>query len=412
MQVEVTNYNHRLTEEKWQKIWLENNSFKFDESDTANKYYVLEMFPYPSGKIHMGHLRNYAIGDALARYKKLKGYNVLHPMGFDAFGLPAENAALQHKIHPENWTLSNIENMRQELKSIGLSIDWEREVITCMPNYYKHEQKIFLDFLDQGLAYQKESFVNWDPIDKTVLANEQVIDGRGWRSGALIEKKKLKQWFLKVSEFSEELLSELENLKGWDERVLSMQEKWIGKSEGMLINFKIANYQELKISHEQIEIYTTRPDTLFGASFLAISPNHPLSIDLAKNNKEIAEFIEQCNQGAVDEQSIELQEKKGYKTKIEVYHPLNQAKKLNVFIANFVLMDYGTGAIFACPAHDIRDYEFAQKYHQEIIPVVKPNDNYDINNLTLPYLEDGVIFNSQMLNNLSCHQAKDKVFIS
>lgn len=345
MQVEVTNYNHRLTEEKWQKIWLENNSFKFNETQTANKYYVLEMFPYPSGKIHMGHLRNYAIGDALARYKKLKGYNVLHPMGFDAFGLPAENAALQHKIHPQTWTLQNIQTMRQELKSIGLAIDWDREVITCLPDYFVHEQKIFLDFFKKGLAYQKESYVNWDPVDQTVLANEQVIEGRGWRSGAIVEKKKLKQWFLKVSQFSEELLSELKNLKGWDERVLSMQEKWIGKSEGLIINFEIANAKNLKLDHQHIKIYTTRADTLFGASFLAISPNHPLALELAKNNPLIANFIVECNQGAVDELSLEIQEKKGYETEVEVIHPLDKSQKLKVFIANFVLMDYGCGDV-------------------------------------------------------------------
>jgi len=240
MQQEITNYNHQLAEKKWQEIWAKNNVFKFDKNSSKSKYYVLEMFPYPSGKIHMGHLRNYTIGDVVARFKKLQGLNVLHPMGFDAFGLPAENAALQRGIHPESWTLSNIENMRDELKCIGLSVDWEREVITCLPKYYRHEQKIFADFFKAGLAYQKESFVNWDPIDKTVLANEQVIDGKGWRSGALVEKKKLKQWFLKVSEFSEELLQELKNLNGWDERVLSMQEKWIGKSSGLLIDFAIA----------------------------------------------------------------------------------------------------------------------------------------------------------------------------
>jgi leucyl-tRNA synthetase len=239
MKIEVNNYNHRQTEKKWQSIWLQNNIFKFDEYLPQEKYYVLEMFPYPSGKIHMGHLRNYAIGDALARYKKLKGFNVLHPMGFDAFGLPAENAAIQHKVHPQKWTLENIAIMRNELKSIGLAIDWDREVITCSPNYYRHEQKIFLDFFRNGLAYQKESYVNWDPVDNTVLANEQVIDGRGWRSGAIVEKKKLKQWFLKASDFSEELLQELKNLSGWDDRVLAMQEKWIGKSEGLIINFAI-----------------------------------------------------------------------------------------------------------------------------------------------------------------------------
>lgn len=409
MLVEIPNYNHRQTEQKWQKIWLEKKCFEFDENKLDKKYYVLEMFPYPSGKIHMGHLRNYTIGDALARYKKLTGFNVFHPMGFDAFGLPAENAALQHKIHPQKWTLQNIETMRQELKSIGLAIDWQREIITCLANYFVHEQKMFLDFFASGLAYQKESVVNWDPIDQTVLANEQVIEGKGWRSGAIIEKKKLKQWFLKVSQFSEELLLELKNLDGWDERVLAMQEKWIGKSQGLMINFKITNSQDLSISQDNIEIYTTRADTLFGASFLAISPNHPISLELAKNNSQIQNFIDDCNKGAVDEQSQELQEKKGFKTDLQVSHPLDAKQKLNVFIANFVLMDYGTGAIFACPAHDQRDFEFAQKYQQKIIAVVKPSIEFDEKNLSLPYLEDGIIFNSQMLDGLDCANAKNKV---
>ncbi len=362
---EIPNYNHKLAEKKWQKVWDEKNTFKFDESSSREKYYVLEMFPYPSGKIHMGHLRNYTIGDAIARIKKLQGFNVLHPMGFDAFGLPAENAALEHKVHPENWTLSNIETMRAELKSIGLSIDWSREVATCLPNYYKHEQKIFLDFVKNGLAYKKESYVNWDPIDQTVLANEQVIDGRGWRSGALVEKKKLNQWFLKVSDFSEELLAELKNLPGWDERVLTMQEKWIGKSEGQIIEFAIDN------SKDAIKVYTTRPDTLFGASFLAISPHHPIALELAKNNAEAKNFIEECNRSAVDEQTIEKQEKKGFKTGLQVIHPLDENWKIDVYIANFVLMEYGTGAVFGCPAHDERDFEFAKKYNLPIRRVVE-----------------------------------------
>ena len=359
-----TNYNHKLAEKKWQKVWEEKNTFKFDENSAKEKYYVLEMFPYPSGKIHMGHLRNYAIGDALARFKKLENFNVLHPMGFDAFGLPAENAALEHKIHPQTWTLANIENMKKELKSIGLSIDWSRELATCMPNYYKHEQKMFLDFLKAGIAYQKESFVNWDPIDKTVLANEQVVDGRGWRSGALVEKKKLRQWFLKVSEFSEELLDELKNLPLWDEKVLTMQEKWIGRSEGLIVDFAIAK------KSEKISVYTTRPDTLFGASFLAISPNHPIAQEIAKNNSDVKNFIEECNRSAVDEQTIEKQEKRGMKTGLQVVHPFDDSWKLDVYIANFVLMDYGTGAVFGCPAHDARDFEFAKKYNLPIRRVV------------------------------------------
>lgn len=374
MKTTIPNHNHQLCEKKWQKIWAEKNTFKFDEKSAKEKYYVLEMFPYPSGKIHMGHLRNYAIGDALARFKKLQGFNVLHPMGFDAFGLPAENAALEHKIHPQNWTISNVENMRAELKSIGLSLDWSREVITCLPDYYKHEQKIFLDFLKAGLAYQKESFVNWDPIDQTVLANEQVIDGRGWRSGALVEKKKLKQWFLKVSDFSEELLAELKNLKGWDERVLSMQEKWIGKSEGLLVDFDLTPSPLVGEGgvrgQKSITIYTTRPDTLFGASFIAISPHHPIALELLKTNVEIKNFIEEASRSAVNEEAVEKQEKKGITTGLKVKHPFDENWQLDIYIANFVLMEYGTGAIFGCPAHDERDFEFAKKYNLPIKQVV------------------------------------------
>ena len=413
MKNEIANYNHKTAEKKWQQAWEEKNIFKFDENSSKEKYYVLEMFPYPSGKIHMGHLRNYAIGDCVARFKKLQGFNVLHPMGFDAFGLPAENAALEHKVHPQKWTLENVKTMSADLKSIGLSLDWSREVVTCLPDYYKHEQKIFLDFLKAGLAYQKESFVNWDPIDKTVLANEQVIDGRGWRSGALIEKKKLKQWFLKVSDFSEELLSELKNLKGWDERVLSMQEKWIGKSEGQIIEFKIdpdsghrakRSVVEMQPDSESIKVYTTRPDTLFGASFIGISPHHPIVLELAQSNPEAKTFIEECSRNAVDEQTIEKQEKKGFKTGLQVVHPLDSNWKLDIYIANFVLMEYGTGAIFACPAHDERDFEFAKKYDLPIRQVVESNG------AALPYLEEGAIINSEFLNGLSSADAKEKVF--
>ncbi len=403
----MTNYNHRIVEKKWQKIWEEKNSFKFDEDSSKEKYYVLEMFPYPSGKIHMGHLRNYTIGDAIARFKNLQGFNVLHPMGFDAFGLPAENAALEHKIHPQDWTLENIKTMRSELKSIGLSIDWSREIATCLPEYYKHEQKIFLDFVKHGLAYQKESFVNWDPIDQTVLANEQVIDGRGWRSGALVEKKKLKQWFLKVSDFSEELLAELKNLTGWDERVLTMQEKWIGKSEGQIIDFFVAENRlkkETNSAIDKISVYTTRPDTLFGASFIGISANHPVAQELAKDSPEIKNFIDECNRSAVDEQTIEKQEKRGFKTLLEVNHPFDENWKLPVYIANFVLMEYGTGAIFACPAHDERDFEFATKYNLPIRQVV------DSSGASLPYTDGGKIINSQFLDGLDSNSAKEKVF--
>ncbi len=395
------NYNHKESEKKWQKVWQDKAIFKFDENSSKPKFYALEMLPYPSGRIHMGHLRNYAIGDVIARFKMLSGYNVLHPMGFDSFGLPAENAALQHKIHPQDWTLENIKIMRSELQSIGLSIDWDREIITCLPEYYQHEQEIFIDFFNNGLAYQKESHVNWDPVDNTVLANEQVIDGRGWRSGALVEKRKLKQWFLKISDYSQELLDELKNLKGWDERVLTMQEKWIGRSEGLKINFALAN------SDRKIEVYTTRPDTLFGASFLAISANHPLALELSENNAEIRNFVNECNKSAVNEEAIEKQEKKGLKTALKALHPLDSNWQLDIYIANFVLMDYGTGALFGCPAHDERDYEFAKKYNLTIKQVVSPSpENQEV---ALPYLEDGVMINSQFLDGLSCNQAKEKI---
>lgn len=397
--IQIPNYNHKTAEKKWQKTWDENQVFKFDETNPKPKYYVLEMFPFPSGKIHMGHLRNYAIGDVIARFKALQGFNVLHPIGFDAFGLPAENAALQNKIHPKNWTYSNIDNMRLELKSVGFSYDWTREIATCDADYYKHEQKMFLDFYKNNLAYQKESFVNWDPIDQTVLANEQVIDGRGWRSGALVEKKKLRQWFLKVSDFSEELLQELKNLKGWDERVLTMQERWIGKSEGAIIDFSVDN------KSDKIQIYTTRPDTIFGAAAIIVSSHHPIAIEVAKNNQKVSEFIDECNKTAVNEETLETMEKRGIDTGLKVSHPFDDKIKLPVWIGNFVLMEYGTGAIFACPAHDARDFEFAKKYNLPITQVVKsenPNDE-------LPFSDSGIMINSEFLDGMKNDDAKRKV---
>lgn len=393
------NYNHQISERKWQQKWEDLKSFYFDKSLEKEKYYVLEMFPYPSGRIHMGHLRNYTIGDVIARFKRLEGYNVIHPMGFDSFGLPAENAALEHGVHPESWTLDNIKTMKAELKSVGLSVDWEMELATCLKDYYKHEQKIFIDFVKNDLAYQKESFVNWDPIDQTVLANEQVIDGKGWRSGAVVEKKKLTQWFLRVSDFAEELLSELDNLKGWDERVISMQKKWIGKSTGLLIDFDV-------VDGDSIKVYTTRPDTIYGASFVAISPNHPLAESLKEENQEIASFIDECNKISNSEEALDKQEKKGINTGLKVYHPLDKTKTLDVYIANFVLMEYGTGAIFACPAHDERDYEFAKKYGLNITQVVSSGGE----NEQLPFLEKGKLINSEQLNGLEVEDAKEKVF--
>ena len=394
-------YNHIQIEKKWQKIWQEGHFFNFDKESTQEKFYILEMFPFPSGKIHMGHLRNYAIGDVIARFKQMQGFNILHPIGFDAFGLPAENAALQHKIHPKSWTYDNIANMIKEFKSIGIAYDWDRCFATCDADYYKHEQKIFLDFYKTGLAYQKESYVNWDPIDMTVLANEQVIDGKGWRSGAIVEKKKLRQWFLKVSDFSEELLNEIKNLSGWDKRVLTMQEKWIGKSQGALIDFETEN-------GKKISIYTTRPDTIFGASFIGIAANHPLALELAQSNKQVAGFIDQCNKTAVDEATIETMEKKGIDSGLKVKHPFDENITLPLYIANFVLMDYGTGAIFACPAHDARDFEFAKKYNLPIKQVVS-KDGIEDTELKSAFLEEGIAINSSFLNGLTTKQAKEKV---
>ncbi len=407
----ISNFNHKIIEKKWQKIWQEGQFFRFNPKSSKPKYYSLEMFPFPSGKIHMGHLRNYAIGDVVARFKAMQGFNVLHPIGFDAFGLPAENAALQNKIHPKNWTEANIENMKTELMSVGLSYDWSRQIETCSPEYYKHEQKIFLDFYKNGLAYQKESLVNWDPIDQTVLANEQVIDGKGWRSGALVEKKKLKQWFLKVSDFSEELLSELKNLNGWDAKVLAMQEKWIGKSQGALIDFAL-DLQASDLTHagqiaDKITIYTTKPETLFGAAALIISPEHPIALSLAKYNQKIADFISVCGKNAVNEEAIETAEKIGIATELLAFHPLDKNILLPVWIGNFVLMEYGTGAIFACPAHDERDFAFAQKYQLAIKPVIAALSQ-EINQ-NLPYLEAGTMINSSFLNGLQSVEAKELI---
>ena len=378
-----TRYNFRATEAKWQKHWAEKNSFAANIDASKPKYYVLEMFPYPSGNIHMGHVRNYTLGDVVARSKRSQGYNVLHPMGWDAFGLPAENAAIQNNSHPEAWTLANIESMREQLKMIGLSYDWVKELATCLPDYYKHEQLFFLKFLENGLAYRRLAEVNWDPVDNTVLANEQVIDGRGWRSGAIVERRKLSQWFLRISDFSEELLAGLDTLQQWPEKVRLMQEKWIGKSQGATLKLQISN-------GDFLEIYTTRPDTIFGMSFCAISPQHPISQKLATNNQQLTTFLSECNQLGTSEEAIEKAEKKGFDTGLKIKHPFLN-KEVPLYIANFVLMDYGTGAIFGCPAHDTRDFEFATKYGLEILQVVDANDT---------------LINSDFLNGLSIPEAK------
>ena len=389
-------YNFKIIENKWQKYWEENKSFKASKTNDQ-KFYCLEMFPYPSGKIHMGHVRNYAIGDVLARYKKLQGYNVLHPMGWDSFGMPAENAARQNNLSPKKWTEENIKNMKDQLKELGLSIDWEREISTCSPDYYKHQQKIFLDLYDKGLVYRKESYVNWDPVDNTVLANEQVVDGKGWRSGAVVERKKLNQWFFKISHFSEELLSDLGKLDEWPEKVKIMQKNWIGKSFGCEIDFKIEGSDKVN----SIKCYTTRPDTLFGFSFLALSVDHPLS-KYYENDPEFIKFKENCSKTGTTEESIAQAEKIGFKTDLMAINPINNTNKVPVYFANFVLMDYGFGAVFGCPAHDQRDFDFAKKYNLEIKTVVKPkneNDDYVVD--TEPHTGPGVMINSDFLNGLS-----------
>tara|TARA_E500000178_G_scaffold49598_2_gene45058 strand:- start:973 stop:3513 length:2541 start_codon:yes stop_codon:yes gene_type:complete len=393
----VERYNFKLVEEKWQKYWFDNKTFKSSKNKNKEKFYCLEMFPYPSGKIHMGHVRNYAIGDVLSRYKTLRGYNVLHPMGWDSFGMPAENAARQNNLNPKTWTEKNIEVMKTQLKLLGLSIDWDREISTCSPQYYKHQQKIFLDLYDKGLVYRKESYVNWDPIDKTVLANEQVIDGKGWRSGAIVERKKLNQWFFKISHFSEELLNDLDNLDNWPDKVKTMQRNWIGKSFGCEIDFKIEGSEEIK----SIKCYTTRPDTLFGFSFLALSVDHPLS-KFYENNKDFIKFKDECSKTGTTEESIAQATKIGFKTELKAINPLDNNSKVPVYFANFVLMDYGFGAVFGCPAHDQRDFDFAKKYKLEIKTVVKPLDekeDYQVENEA--YTGPGVIVNSKFLNGLA-----------
>ena len=390
-------YNFKIVEDKWQKFWDKNKSFKSEINRNKKKFYCLEMFPYPSGKIHMGHVRNYTIGDVLSRYKTLKGFNVLHPMGWDSFGMPAENAAKQNNLNPKTWTESNIKVMKSQLKMLGLSIDWDREISTCSPEYFKHQQKIFLDLYDKGLVYRKESYVNWDPVDKTVLANEQVIDGKGWRSGAIVERKKLNQWFFKISHFSEELLNSLETLNNWPDKVKTMQKNWIGKSYGCEIDFKIEGSENIK----SIKCYTTRPDTLFGFSFLALSVDHPLS-KYYEDNKDFQKFKKECSKTGTTEESIAQATKIGFKTELTAINPFENGTKVPVFFANFVLMDYGFGAVFGCPAHDQRDFDFAKKYDLEIKTVVRPidkDDTYEVENEA--YSGTGVIINSKFLNNLN-----------
>ena len=387
-------YSPKEVEQKWQNIWQDNNDFSVDEKHAQRPYYVLEMFPYPSGKIHMGHVRNYVIGDVMARFAKLQGYDVLHPMGWDAFGLPAENAAIERGIHPKTWTISNIEAMKKQLVQLGLSFDWRRTFATCDDDYYRYEQAFFLDFYRHGLAYRRESFVNWDPVENTVLANEQVVDGRGWRSGAPVERKKLAQWFLKITDYADELLNGLDDLRDWPENVTLMQRNWIGKSFGAEINFTVQGRGEI------VTVFSTRPETLFGASFVAIATHHPLAEALVRDNSQLADFIVKCDSLGTSESAIEAQEKLGYDTGLRLLHPLG-GDDIPLYVANFVLMDYGTGAVFGCPAHDERDFEFASKYKLSIKRVISGDQ-------VLPYTEyDGVMIDSGFLNGLSVLDARN-----
>jgi leucyl-tRNA synthetase len=398
-------YAFKDAETRWQAAWEDRQCFAAEETPGRPKYYVLEMFPYPSGRIHMGHVRNYTMGDVVARYKRARGFNVLHPMGWDAFGMPAENAAMEKKVHPAEWTYANIDTMRRQLKMMGLSIDWSREIATCHPDYYRHEQKMFLDFVAAGLIYQREGWVNWDPVDQTVLANEQVIDGRGWRSGAPVEKRRLSQWFFRVTDYAQELLDALGTLDRWPEKVRLMQANWIGRSEGLRIAFEMDG-QPLEITSDRLEVYTTRPDTIFGASFCAISPEHPLAGELAEGNEALTAFIDECGRLGTSEAAIEQAEKIGFDTGLRVRHPFIDGKTLPVYVANFILMEYGTGAIFGCPAHDQRDLDFARKYGLDVVPVVVPEDAEDFSIENDAYTGDGRLANSDFLNGLDVDTAK------
>lgn len=403
----MSRYNVRESEAHWQKVWQDQDVFRASDDFSKPKYYVLEMFPYPSGRIHMGHVRNYAMGDVVARLKRGQGFNVLHPMGWDAFGLPAENAAMQRGVHPGTWTYANIEEMREQFKTMGLSLDWSREIATCDPEYYVHEQAMFLAMLEKGLVYRKESWVNWDPVDQTVLANEQVIDGRGWRSNAVVERRKLAQWFFKITAFADELLGEIERLDRWPDNVRLMQTNWIGRSKGARVTFPIVDRSD------PLVVFTTRPDTLWGASFMAIAPDHPIAQQLAATNPEIAAFVQECLALGTSEEALEKAEKKGLDTGLRCRHPIGATPDLPVYIANFVLSTYGTGAIFGCPAHDQRDLDFARKYDLPVTPVVLPPDadpaSFVVGNEA--YVGPGTLFNSDFLDGLGVDEAKAKIIV-
>ncbi len=403
-------YNPLDAEPKWRKVWEDQQIFLTRNDDPRPKYYVLEMFPYPSGRIHMGHVRNYAMGDVVARFRRARGYNVLHPMGWDAFGLPAENAARQNNTDPAQWTYANIATMRAQLKSMGLSLDWSREIATCDPSYYKHQQRLFLDFLKAGLVERKQSKVNWDPVDQTVLANEQVIDGRAWRSGAVVEQRELTHWFLKISSFSQDLLDSLDTLDRWPEKVRLMQKNWIGRSEGLRVRFAIDGAQK-DSDWREIEVFTTRPDTLFGARFIALSPDHALSKHLAADNPALADFLAECARMGSTAEAIETAEKRGFDTGLRVVHPFDPGWKIPVYVANFVLIEYGTGAIFGCPAHDQRDLDFANAYGLGNTPVVCPpgQDAAHFVITATAYDGEGALINSRFLNGMSVEAGKAEV---
>ncbi|HEX4431752.1 MAG TPA: leucine--tRNA ligase, partial [Frankiaceae bacterium] len=405
----IERYNPRVEEPRWQQAWEQAKSFVVAEDDPRERYYVLEMFPYPSGRIHMGHVRNYSMGDVLARYKRARGFNVLHPMGWDAFGLPAENAARQTGSHPKAWTYANIDTMRAQLKSMGLSFDWTREFATCDVDYYQRQQKLFLDFLKAGLATRKSARVNWDPVDETVLANEQVIDGRGWRSGAVVEQRELTQWFLKISDYSEDLLEALDGLTDWPDKVRIMQRNWIGRSDGLRLLFELV--PSPATASTDIEVFTTRPDTIFGASFIALSPDHPLAAELAAHDPAVQAFIDEFHRMGTATETLEKAEKHGIDTGLRVRHPVKAGATLPVYVANFVLMEYGTGAIFGCPAHDQRDLDFARKYDLPVLPVVLP-DAADPEDFVIgadAYTGPGTIYHSAFLDGLPIDAAKQEI---
>ncbi len=406
----IERYNAPEREKHWQGVWAEQKTFVVSEDPGRPKYYMLEMFPYPSGRIHMGHVRNYSMGDAVARYKRAKGFNVLHPFGWDAFGLPAENAAIQQGIDPKKWTYENIDAMRAQLQGIGLAIDWSREFATCDVDYYHQQQRLFLSFHEGGLVYRKKSRVNWDPVDQTVLANEQVIDGRGWRSNAIVEQRELSQWFFKITHYADELLDALNQLDAWPDKVRLMQRNWIGKSEGALVKFRLSS-EKAPEGFTEVDVFTTRPDTLFGASFIGLSPNHPLALELAKTDAALQAFIDECRQMGTAQEDIDRAEKKGYDTGVVVAHPFRSTTKLPIYIANFVLMEYGTGAIFGCPAHDQRDLDFARKYKLKVRAVVVPDgeDGATFKIADEAYTGPGVLANSSFLNGMDVDKAKIEV---